>query len=258
MSNPERYRSRAVYREENLYYDLGYRFSTTNGNKPLKGFNKDYTLALLGTSFAIQVLLDISQIFTILSILILIMMRYLSEDKSRSPVFIMFVIIAHVYDYMNEDVVANPGKIIQGKLTTAFWFFEIAWISILAYQFLIIFQPYTPLIAPGQSVKAETREASDLFNKMKKRSIGTEFELLPLKKLINIEKLQETLISISKLVILITAGSIIIDIIIWQIIYSFGGGDNIFEQYIISGMSLVLLSLLVFFSKYISPDDDME
>lgn len=254
MSDPERYTSRAIFREDELYYDLGYRFSTINGRKPKKAFAKDYSLWLLVFTFIIQTITSISQFYTILSLLILVAYRYMQNGTDRNYILVLLVIVAHVYDYYSQKVQAIPGKLIQGKLTGIFWILETGWIFLLVYQVLIIFQPFTPIIAKDKSVVPETIEARENYDKMASRSLGTNFELKSVKKLIDIEQMQKIILQISKVVLVITFSSIILDFIIWQVIYSFGGGEIIFEQYLISGMSLVLLTLLVVFSNYIIPD----
>ncbi|MCY3411102.1 MAG: hypothetical protein INQ03_05620 [Candidatus Heimdallarchaeota archaeon] len=258
MSDPERYSSQGLYREEDLYYDLGFRFASSNGRKPMKAFSKDYTIVLLLFSFGIQLVLGISQLFSILALLFLFVMRYVNEERSQSPLFIIMVIVGHVYDYHLSGVVAIPGEIIQGKLTTGFWLMEMAWILVLAYQFLIIFQPYTPILAKNQSVKPATPETIEQYNKMRLRLEGSSFTIQPLAKLINIERLQQTLVNTSKLVMIIIGSAILIDYWVWDIIFSLGGGNNILEIYMISGMSLILFGILVGFSHLIAPDDEKE
>lgn len=258
MSDAERYTSQAILREDTLYYDMGYRYSSDNGKKPNKAFNKDYTLLLLLTTFLIQSLVGVAQLFTLIGLLFLFILRYVATEKAKSPMWMLLIIAGHVYDYREGKIIAQPGKLIQDQLTTMFWILEITWVIVLAYQFLIIFQPFTPLIAKDQTVKPETIEARKNYQKMLDRLEGTDYEVQTLTKLIDIDKLQQTLIGLIKIVAIILTSSIILDMLIWRIIFSLGGGTNVDEQYVITGMSLILFVILVAFSNLISPDEEKE
>ena len=71
MSDPEIYKSIGLYREESLYYELGYKFSDNGGKVTKKVFNRDFIPYLVFVSLGIQFLINISQVFTLLTLILI-------------------------------------------------------------------------------------------------------------------------------------------------------------------------------------------
>jgi hypothetical protein len=260
MSDPETYKSVGLYREESLYYELGYKFSDNGGKISKKVFNQDFIPYLAFVSLGIQFMVGISQIFTLLTLALIYSFRLtFKNDERTTGIKTMILLLAvHTIEYRENGIFALPGQIIQGQLTFGFWFLELMWIIIFGFQALISFQPYTKSYEKGKTVQAESEVAKREFKGLTERTEGTDYYLGSLLTLVNISRLQETMKQMVMTILTIFGIIVVGDLIIWSIVQNLGGGTNIREEYFISGMSLILYLALIGFSKLIFPDSEEE
>jgi len=162
-----------------------------------------------------------------------------------------------VFDHIIGSVFISPGLLLEGKLTVATWILELSWVLLFSTQIMLTLQPTTPVFLPKFSVQPETVKARTDFDLLKYRLSGTDFQIDTLDSVLNLELLKINLVKLLRIVGLIVLAALIIDIIIWQILGSFGGGSNIVEQYFISGLILVLfLFIFVSIGMIFSDEED--
>ncbi len=260
MSDPETYKSIGLYREENLYYELGYKFSDNGSKISRKVFNRDLIPYLAAASLGIQFIIGISQIFTLLTLALIYSFRltFRNGDRTLGIKTMIILISVHAIEYRENNIVVFPGEIIQGQLTFGFWALELIWIVIFGFQALSSFQPHTKSYEKGKTVQAESESAKQEFRNLTKRTEGTDYYLGSLLTLVNLSRLQETMKQMVVTILTIFGVIVVGDLIIWSIVQNLGGGTNVREEYFISGMSLILYIALIGFSKLIFPDKEEE
>lgn len=256
----ETFSSKGIFREETLYYDLGYRFAQLRGRKPYKSLDLDLTAYLLGISLILQIVYDIQQFFTIAVMIVFILYSTFfgsKENKSASTFVLALLFISNVFDHLIGGVLISPGLLIEGKLTIITWLLEIIWILLFSTQIMLTLQPTTPVFLPEFSVQPETLKARTDFELLKYRTSGTDYQIDTLDSVLNLELLKINLINLLRTVGLIVLTALVFDMIIWGILGSFGGGNNVVEQYFISGLILVLF-LFIFVSSGMLFSDEEE
>lgn len=258
VSDPEMYKSIGLYREESLYYELGYKFSDNGSKISKKAFNRDFIPYLAAVSLGIQFIIGISQVFTLLTLALVYSFRltFGNGERTLGIKTMILLISVHTIEYRENNIIVLPGQIIQDQLTFGFWFFELLWIIIFGFQALTSFQPHTKSYEKGKTVQAESESAKQEFKNLTRRTEGTDYYLGSLLTLVNLSRLQETMKQMVITVLTIFAIIVFGDLIIWSIIQNLGGGTNVREEYFISGMSLILYISLIVFSKLIFPDDE--
>ena len=255
--------SKGIFREETLYYDLGYRFAQLRDRTPQKMLDLDLTGYLFAISLILQFIFDIQQIFTLTVIVIFFVYSSFistSENKSASIIVLGMLFIANVLDQIFGGVFITPGLIVTSKLTFIVWILEIVWILLFSTQIIITLQPVTPVFLKGLSVQPETEKAKTDYEFLKFRTRGTDYEIKEVHTSLELELLRENLLYLLRMIGAVVSAALLIDIIIWTIVGSFGGGSNISEQYFISGLILVLfifiyLSIGMLFSNPIENDN---
>jgi len=259
MSDPEIYKSIGLYREESLYYELGYKFAE-NGKGSSRVFNRDFIPYLALISLGIQFMVGISQIFTLLTLTLIYSFRLTFGNGNRAIGLktMILLITVHTIEYNVNNVLVLPGQIIQDQLTFGFWFLELVWIIVFGFQALTSFQPHTRGYEKGKTVQAESASAKREYKNLTKRTEGTDYYLGSLLQLVNLSRLQESMKQMIITILTIFGIIVIGDMIIWSIVQNLGGGTNIKEEYFISGMSLILYIALIGFSKLIFPDKEEE
>ncbi|MDH5401326.1 MAG: hypothetical protein OEZ01_04575 [Candidatus Heimdallarchaeota archaeon] len=252
--------SEGLYREESLYYDLGYRFATNDGKEVVRAFDRDYVLYLLGTSIFLMMMGGIIQIYTISIIVIHLFYSRYSNQSAKNTVKIpvlLLIILANVLDHQLSKVTLQPGELFQNKLTPTVWVIEIIWVIIFSLQALTTLQPTTPPIGPEPAVQPATSETLFNYETLSERLQKSNFDLNLNEKNINIEQLRQIFKQLVNYIFGVTFVAIIINLILWRILGSYGGGRNLAEEYLISGMVLILFVILMVFSNYIFPDEDI-
>ncbi|OLS27215.1 MAG: hypothetical protein HeimC2_13250 [Candidatus Heimdallarchaeota archaeon LC_2] len=255
----ETFTSKGIFREETLYYDLGYRFAQLRGRKPYKSLNFDLTGYLLVISLILHIVYGIQQIFTIGVMIVFILYSSLfgsKDNKSASTAVLTILFISNVFDHIIGNVFISPGLLIEGRLTVTAWILELCWILLFSTQIMLTLQPTTPVFLPNFSVQPETVKARTDFDLLKYRTSGTDFQIDTVDSVLNLELLKINLINLLRTVGLIVLVALIFDIIIWEILGSFGGGSNIVEQYFISGLILVLFLFILLSSGMLFGDEE--
>ncbi|MFV2015189.1 MAG: hypothetical protein ACC656_07175, partial [Candidatus Heimdallarchaeota archaeon] len=95
MSEDEQtFTSKGIFREETLYYDLGYRFAQLRGRSPHKMLELDLTVYLFVISLILQFIFNIQQLFT-LSIIVIFFgySSFISTSENRSASIIVLGIV---------------------------------------------------------------------------------------------------------------------------------------------------------------------
>ncbi|MFV2015912.1 MAG: hypothetical protein ACC656_10810, partial [Candidatus Heimdallarchaeota archaeon] len=136
---------------------------------------------------------------------------------------------------------------IAGRLSIIVWILELAWILLFSTQVIITLQPVTPVFLKGLSVQPETAKAKKDYEFLKFRTRGSDFEIEDVNSTLDLELLRDNLIYLLRMIGAVVGAALLIDLIIWTIVGSFGGGRNVSEQYFISGLILVLF-LFIYFS----------
>ena len=252
------YTSRGIFREETLYYDLGYRFSSIRGRKPVRAINIDLTSFLLMVSILLQFLASIRQIFTIgLLVVYYVYSSYFSgkEEKATGLWILVLIMIVFIMDHIIGGISIAPGNVLSAKMTALAWVLEITWILLYSTQLLIVLQPTTAVIDKNRSVMPESDLAKAEYRSLRQRIQSTDYEVKSVKNIIDIELLRNNFVYLLQVIALIVAGILIIDFFIWQIVGSFGGGKNIRENYFISGLVFVLLFFLFSSTNLLYPSD---
>ena len=260
MSDPEIYKSIGLYREESLYYELGYKFSDNGGKVTKKVFNRDFIPYLVFVSLGIQFLINISQVFTLLTLILIysFQLTFRNSDRTLGIKTMILLVSVHSIEYHENNIVVFPGEIIQGQLTFGFWILELLWIILFGFQALTSFQPHTKSYEKGKTVQAESESAKREFKNLTRRTEGTNYYLGSLLTLVNLSRLQESMKQMVVTILTIFGVIVVGDLIIWSIVQNLGGGTNVREEYFISGMSLILYVALIGFSKLIFPDNEEE
>lgn len=242
--------SKGIFREETLYYDLGYRFAQLRDRSPQKILDLDLTGYIFIISLVLQFAFNVQQIFT-LAVLVLFFgyssFISTSEYKSSSIVVLGLVFFANVLDQISGGIFITPGLIVTDKLSAGVWILELAWILLFSTQIIITLQPVTPVFQKGTSVQPETPKAKHDYDLLKFRTRGSDFEIEEVKTTLDVELLRENLVYLLRMIGAVVGAGLLIDFIIWTIVGSFGGGTNVSEQYFISGLILVLF-LFIYFS----------
>lgn len=255
-SDSERYHSTGIYREETLYYDLGYRFSDTKNSKTNLIINLDFSYYLFIVTLILEFALNINQILTIITFGIFISNKIINNNVNKFAKYWLFVIIfGHILDYIIGDNIIEPGKFIQNNLTLYVWITEITWIILFGMEALVVFQPMTPPNVDGITVHPASEEEKKNYKSLRKRIHGTEFEIMDLNQIVDFKNLSRNLINQSKIILIILIGFVSLDILIWFISGNLGGGNNIKEQYIVSGMALILfITIIAFYNQLFPPN----
>ncbi|MHA2402566.1 MAG: hypothetical protein ACXADH_06195 [Candidatus Kariarchaeaceae archaeon] len=258
-SSNENQNSQSVIREDTMYYDLGYRHSQHLGRKVNKAITRDFSLYLLLNSAILHLIFGIQQLITIIIISIFYSHQLFTQrENSRkiSSFTLISILIATVVDHSRSDIIVEPGKFIHGELTILVWILELTWIIIFGVQAIITLQPYTPLFSQGKTVQPETTQSKEEFSKLQNQLTGTDFSLIDEQQLISTQSLQivyqRIIINMVAFLVLI----VLLDIALWRIVGSFGSGINILEEYFVSGIALILFTLLISFSSILFPDRD--
>ncbi len=255
----ESFTSKGIFREETLYYDLGYRFAQLRGRKPYKSLNIDLTGYLLVISLILQIAFGIQQFFTLFVMVIFIIYSSFfgsKESKSASTFVLTLLFLSNIFDHIVGNVFISPGLLIEGKLTIITWTLEIAWVLIFSTQIMLTLQPTTPVFLAGFSVQPETLKARTDFELLKYRTSGTDFQIDTLDSVLNLDLLKINLINLLRTVGLLVLAALVFDMIIWGILGAFGGGTNIVEQYFISGLILILFLFIFVSSGMLFSDED--
>ncbi|MHA2098251.1 MAG: hypothetical protein ACW99A_06160 [Candidatus Kariarchaeaceae archaeon] len=253
--------SSGIFREETLYYDLGYRFAQLRGRTPKKALEMDLTGYLFLISLILQFAFGIQQIITlIIIILFFLYSSYVStsENASASTFVLGLLFLANIFDHLIAGVFITPGLILNGQLSFGVWILELAWILLFSTQVIITLQPVTPVFLNGLSVQPETNKAKEDYESLKFRTMGTDFEMQEMDTALDLNLLRENLLRLLKTVGFIVVLALVIDIILWVIVGSFGGGSNIEEQYFVSGLVLILLIFLYLSSGILFAGDNDE
>lgn len=235
--------SKGIFREETLYYDLGYRFAQLRGRTPEKMLDLDLTGYLFAISLILQFIFNIQQIFTLAVIVIFFGYSSFistSENKSASIIVLGMVFLANVLDQISGGVFITPGLIIAGRLSFVVWILELIWILLFSTQIIITLQPVTPIFLKGLSVQAETVKAKKDYEFLKFRTRGTNYEIEEVHTSLDLELLRENLVYLLRMIGAVVSAALLIDVFIWTIVGQFGGGTNVSEQYFISGLILIL------------------
>ncbi|MHA2249886.1 MAG: hypothetical protein ACXAD7_05970 [Candidatus Kariarchaeaceae archaeon] len=254
-------KSGALYREESLYYDMGFRFAQTRGRKAQKAIDKDFTGYLLLISLGLHFLFDVNQFLTIVILVLIYLYRAIIEKEGSyriSASGMLALLVATTVDHKIGGVSARPGKLFDSQLTTVVWLLELVWVIAFGIQIIITLQPHTPILSKQSSVQPETKEANENYIQLIKRLEGSEFALYPLDKQVDIQGLQKTFQGIITYLLALVGVAVLLNLLLWRIVGSFGGGINLLEEYFVSGMSLVLFILLIVFSKNVFPEREIE
>ncbi|MCE7734889.1 MAG: hypothetical protein GPJ54_08440 [Candidatus Heimdallarchaeota archaeon] len=235
--------SKGIFREETLYYDLGYRFAQLRDRTPQKMLDLDLTGYLFAISLILQFVFVIQQILTLAIIVIFfVYSSFIStaENKSASIIVLGTLFLANVLDHILGGVFITPGLIITGRLSFVVWVLELVWILLFSTQIIITLQPVTPVFLKGLSVQPETVKAKKDYEFLKFRTQGTDYEVEDVHTSLDLELLRENLIYLLRMIGAVVSAALLIDVFIWTIVGQFGGGANVSEQYFISGLILVL------------------
>lgn len=239
--------SKGIFREETLYYDLGYRFAQLRDRTPQKMLDLDLTGYLFAISLILQFIFDIQQIFTLAVIVIFFGYSSFistSENKSASVIVLGTLFVANVLDQISGGVFITPGLIITGRLSFVVWILELVWILLFSTQIIITLQPVTPVFLKGLSVQPETVKAKKDYEFLKFRTQGTDYEIEDVHTSLDLELLRENLIYLLRMIGAVVSAALLIDVFIWTIVGQFGGGTNVSEQYFISGLILILFTFI--------------
>ncbi len=166
---------------------------------------------------------------------------------------LILILVATVFDHLINNVEAKPGNLFDDQMTFMVWSLELVWVVLFGIQAIITLQPHTPILSEGLSVQPETIETRKEYTQLIKRLEGTDFALISPNQL-NTKGLKDTYQGIISIQVLVIGIAVLVDVILWRIVGSFGGGINILEEYFISGMSLILYVLLLIFSAWIFPE----
>jgi hypothetical protein len=253
--------STGIFREETLYYDLGYRFAQLRGRTPLKALEMDLTGYLFLVSLILQFAFGVQQIITLLVIILFFLYSsYVStsENASASTLVLLLLFLANIFDHIIGGILITPGLILSGQLSIGVWLLELLWILLFSTQVIITLQPVTPVFLKGLSVQPETTKAKEDYESLKFRTSATEFEIRDVDTSLDLNLLRNNLISLLKTVGIVVLIAIVTDLVIWVIVGSFGGGSNIEEQYFVSGLVLILFILLYIASGILFPEEKAE
>lgn len=245
-----------LIREENLFYDLGYKFIKQDTSKTEKSININLTAYLLFVSIIMHLIIQIQQTLTITILVTYYVYKTLENSKNReiSIYVLIFIFISHMTDYYLGSVQVEPGKLFTDRLTVFSWLLEITWVSIFTFQALISLQPTFKIFTSGHTVTPATSKSAVSFENLTKRLKGTEYQITELNEKIELKDMGENINSLIRIIYSIALFALVIDVFLWRIIGSFGGGENILEEYFISGLSMVLFLVLLILWSFISED----
>ncbi len=234
----DRYKSIGIYREEQLYHELGFRFIQNKNDKIInnKNIGLFYIIAL---TLMIHIFVTY-QIFTI----ILIMFYFLLRNYPLSKAVSILVLIGHSLDYLMNGYIIPIDRLIDDKITILFWILEIFWIIAYGYYLLSIMIP-TNSIDPKITVKPVRDDSIKLYESMKKRLVGTKYEINNWGTRIELKELQYVINNLIYIIIIIFLSVLIIDYIIWIVLPTISTGNNVKEIYFTSVLSLLLYLLLI-------------
>ena len=263
-SKKSRETTTGTIREENLFYELGYKFSRSEGELARKPLEIDVILYLVLLSIFLQIFVGVRQTFTI-TVLIALLAYKSSVEKEKnnrsSNLLLITALIANIADHTVAGIIVRPGVLFDDQLTFFYWLIELIWAFLFGLQLVINYQPYTPLITEGLTVQAESDKTRENYTALKLRLENTDYTLDRNESSLGYAAIRSSMEYLLLVVFSVLVVSLLLDAFIWRVIGSLGGGINILEEYFLSGLVLILFLALFIFSDVIAtsnPADSVE
>lgn len=251
MSRDKSFRKSNDFREitdSDLYYDLGYKLSKSRDHV-VKAANS-VILYLFLTSVVLLFMFNIYQVFTLFLIIIYgASSQYFSDmmGTRERTIGLILILLANIVDHIAVGLIVLPGSIVNTRLSIFAWVFEIIWILIYGVEFLSIYAPVQQEMTPDRTVYPADVRSIKSYNGLVDRVAGSDYKLTDFEEEVDTSLLQRTFRNVVKYLIGIFIMIVIFDILIWEIISIFSGGNNVEEAYFVSGISFIIyLSIIIY------------
>jgi len=260
MSRDRQFKRENDFREitdRDLYYEL--EFNVKSGFEVEEDRLNSLILYLLITSIALEILFSISQLITIVLILIYGLTQQYFPDyfsRGRKTVALVILLTGNIIDHAIAGIYIFPGSIITDEVSFLGWVFEIIWILIYGIEFMLVFSPTQPSFIAGRTVSPATESSKYSYSRLKKRVENSNYNIVDFENDVDTRLVQSTFQQLVRYLIITFGVIVVLYIIIWQIISILSGGNNVEEAYFVSGISLIIyISLMIYSSNFFNDEN---